>query len=138
MSLWLLVSLNRVNRSLFGEISPLLQSPPPSPSPSPPAPQHEAISTINKRYWSRSSIAIDSILNKRLSFRLLYNELSMRERGVRIKLLAGRVISSYVNKEELCSEGESYLYSNSESAIDMITIIDAIKDKFYYILKMNL
>lgn len=42
-----------------------------------------------------------------------------------------------MNKEELSSNGELNLHVISELAIDVITFIDVIKDKYQYILKMD-
>ena len=71
-------------------------------------------------------------------YRIPYEGLKMREHSRRVVGLAATIISSCVDRESLMDKGVEYLIGNKDLAVDILTVIDSIRNKVQDELRVNL
>lgn len=71
-------------------------------------------------------------------FRRPYEGIVMRERVRRVEGLAAMVIAACVDRDELEKKGVEYLSGNRELAVDVMTVLDIIKNRVQDELRVNL
>ena len=70
-------------------------------------------------------------------FRQPYRRLCNRERTRRINTLANSVIATCVSKSDLKDKGVNSLVDNVDLAVDIISVLDAMKDRMQKVTKVN-
>ena len=87
---------------------------------------------------SHDETFLHSVLDQCKSFHIPYVSLSMRERSRRVELLAATIIASCVTKKDLQVKGSDYLHGNKELGVDILTVVDAMKERVQNGIKVNL
>ena len=87
---------------------------------------------------SHGDVLVNRILEESEIVRFPFNRLSLLERERRVQKMADTVIGSCVDRRKIKEEGLNHLIGNMDLEIDVLTLLDGIKNRIQYELKMNL
>ena len=88
--------------------------------------------TGNKTRW------YNSLKKASLKYKYSYRQLVIRERVRRVEEVSMIVLSGCVEKTILKSDGHLYLLYNKDLAVDAITLLDCIRNRVRYELKVKM
>ena len=86
----------------------------------------------------KEKIYIENVLKEGKEYRFPFKKLSMRERVRRVNCLVYKTLAACIDKREFKKEKMGYLRENTDLAVDLLTVIDMMKDRVQHILKINL
>ena len=87
---------------------------------------------------SYNQMFIDDVIEKSSPYKLPFGSLTMKQKNLRTNELVKAVLASCINRKELKKDGKTYLESNSDLAVDLLNLLDAMKTKIQKKLKVDL
>ena len=88
--------------------------------------------TGHKQKW------YDGVLEASSPYKIPFRKLSMVQRTRRIDAVAKLVIATCVDRGEMRLRGKTYFERNDNLAVDVVTVLDWLRTRLQYELKVNL
>ena len=97
----------------------------------------DGIIDLTKSRVSSNQKFVDDVLHKRY-YRVPFGRLTMRQRRLRMRELSTNIISSCIDRLAYKNNPDKYLHKNNELAVDILSLIDGIKECIEKKLKVSL
>ena len=94
-------------------------------------------SGIYKKRSSRVDMFHKDVTCKPNFYRVPFGNCKMRHRRIRMKDIGAKIISACINRKDFKKNPNEYLYNNEELAVDIINLLDGVKDFIQTKMKMK-
>jgi hypothetical protein len=93
--------------------------------------------SMNKRIGHKKKL-FNEVYDESSKYKMSFRRLSMKERLIRTDSLAKLVLSTCVDRVEMKTIGKTYFDRNKELAVDVLTLLEYLRHRIQYKLKLNL
>ena len=86
---------------------------------------------------STNMIFNNDVLSKENYFKVPFGKLTMKQRRLRIATLSKKILSACVDRKQFKEDGLGYLHNNESLAVDVINLLDGMKEFLQSKIKLN-